>query len=124
MRNNYREFVEYYFPHWTLDRVTGKTIPSARFHIRAANEIKNNPQANFVYIWARGHAKSTHINVFIPLWLKCQEKRDINVFVLVGKSEDNANTLLSDIQAELQYNQSIKRVANSITPVRGSRASL
>ena len=25
--------------------------------------------------------------------------------VLVGKSEDNANVLLSDIQAELQYNQ-------------------
>ena len=25
--------------------------------------------------------------------------------VLVGKSEDNANTLLADVQAELQYNQ-------------------
>ena len=31
--------------------------------------------------------------------------REINVMVLVGKSEDNAKTLLGDIQAELQYNQ-------------------
>ena len=105
LRKDYRKFVEYYFPHWTKDRVTGKTIPSAKFHIRAANEIKNNKQGIFVRIWARGHAKSTHTNVFTPLWLKCQEEKDIHVFVLVGKSEDNAYTLLSDIQAELQYNQ-------------------
>jgi predicted phage terminase large subunit-like protein len=41
----------------------------------------------------------------IPLWLKCQKERELNVMVLVGKSQDNANTLLSDVQAELQYNQ-------------------
>ena len=41
----------------------------------------------------------------IPMWLKCQEVRDINVMVLVSKSQDNANTLLADLQAELQFNQ-------------------
>ena len=39
------------------------------------------------------------------MWLMAQEHREINVMVLVGKSEDNAKTLLGDIQAELQYNQ-------------------
>jgi hypothetical protein len=105
LRRDYSAFVEYYFPHWTTDKVTGKNIPCAKFHVKAANYIKDNKQGVAVFQWARGHAKSTHLDVFIPLWLKCQEKRDINVFVLVGKSEDNALTLLGDIQAELQYNQ-------------------
>lgn len=38
------------------------------------------------------------------MWLKCQKVRDINVMVLVGKSQENANTP-ADLQAELQYNQ-------------------
>ncbi len=105
LRKDYAAFVEYYFPHWTTDKVTGKSIPCAKFHIRAANYIKDNKQGISVFKWARGHAKSTHLDVFIPLWLKCQQQRDINVFVLVGKSEDNALTLLGDIQAELQHNQ-------------------
>ena len=45
------------------------------------------------------------MDVFVPMWLMAQEHREINVMVLVGKSEDNAKTLLGDIQAELQYNQ-------------------
>ena len=36
-----------------------------------------------------------------------QPKRLINVMVVVGKSEDSAKGLLSDIQAELEYNQRI-----------------
>lgn len=105
LRKCYADFVQYYFPHWTTDKVTGKNIPCAKFHVQAANYIKDNKHGIAVFKWARGHAKSTHLDVFIPLWLKCQEQRDINVFVLVGKSEDNALTLLGDIQAELQYNQ-------------------
>jgi hypothetical protein len=41
----------------------------------------------------------------IPLWLKCQKERTINVMLCVSKSEDNARRLLGDLQAELQYNQ-------------------
>jgi hypothetical protein len=105
VRKNYAAFVEYYFPHWCTDKNTGTVTPSAKFHIDAANKIKNTANLTAVFKWARGHAKSTHMDVFIPMWLMCQEKRDINVMVLVGKSQDNACTLLADIQSELQHNQ-------------------
>lgn len=97
-RNDYAYFVDYYFPHFAK-------VKSGRFHIKTANKIKNSPNLKAVLKWARAHAKSTHIDIIIPLWLKCQKERQINVMVLVGKSQDNANTLLSDIQAELQYNR-------------------
>jgi len=41
----------------------------------------------------------------IPLWLNIQDPRQLSVMVLVSKSEDMAVRLLSDLQAELQYNQ-------------------
>jgi hypothetical protein len=104
VRKDYAAFVARYFSHWCTDKNTGKIIPSAEFHIDAATKILHNPNFTAVFKWARGHAKSTHMNVFIPLWLMCQEQKSINVMVLVGKSQDNANTLLADIQAELQYN--------------------
>lgn len=104
-RKDYDYFVSYYFPHYCTDKNSGNIIPSAKFHIQAARYILQNKNTKAVFKWARGHAKSTHMDVFIPLWLKCQKTREINVMVLVGKSEDNAIRLLSDIQAELQYNK-------------------
>ena len=104
-RKDYAFFVEYYFPHYCTNRETGRMIPSAPFHIDAAKKILKNRNLRAVFQWARGHAKSTHMDVMIPLWLKCQRQREINVMVLVGKSETNAITLLADIQAELQYNR-------------------
>ena len=110
LQADYPSFCEYYFPHWmTLrDKVTGeviKTIHNALFHNAAARLVKNTPNLKAVFEWPRGHAKSTHFDVFIPLWLIMQPQRLINVMVIVGKSEDSARTLLSDIQAELEYNQ-------------------
>ncbi len=104
-RKDYAFFVEYYFPHYCTERSSGTIIPSAKFHIDAAKKILKKRNLRAVFQWARGHAKSTHMDVMIPMWLKCQKQREINVMVLVGKSEDNANTLLGDIQAELQYNK-------------------
>lgn len=104
-REDYGFFVNYYFPHYTDDPVTGKHTECAPFHIKAANRVKKNRNLKEVDKWARGHAKSTHFDIFIPLWLKCQKVREINVMVIVGKSEENAKALLGDIQAELQYNQ-------------------
>ncbi len=104
-RKDYAYFVEYYFPHYCTNPQTGAITASAPFHIEAANKVKKNPNLKAVFMWARGHAKSTHCDVMIPLWLKCQRQRQLNVMVLVGKSQDNANTLLSDIQAELEFNQ-------------------
>lgn len=105
LRKDYSAFVEYYFPHYCKNKETGKIIHSAKFHIQAANKIISTRNLKAVFMWARGHAKSTHMDIFIPMWLKCQKVRGINVMVLVGKSQDNANTLLADLQAELQYNQ-------------------
>jgi hypothetical protein len=105
LRTDYAAFVAYYFPHWCTDKVTGKFIPCAKFHTRSANFIKENRNMIAIFQWARGHAKSTHMNCFIPLWLKCQKKRDINVFVTVGANEPAAMSWAANIQMELQYNQ-------------------
>jgi predicted phage terminase large subunit-like protein len=97
-RKDYAYFVEYYFPHFAKCKC-------GKFQIQAANKVLSTKNLKAVFKWARGHAKSTHLDIMIPLWLKCQKERELNVMVLVGKSQDNANTLLSDVQAELQYNQ-------------------
>lgn len=105
LRADYAAFVDYYFPHWTVNPETGKSTPCAPFHIAAANKILKNRNLKAAFQWHRGAAKSTNMDVFVPMWLMIQERREINVMVLVGKSEGNAKTLLGDIQAELQYNQ-------------------
>ncbi|MFI3322440.1 MAG: hypothetical protein R3Y50_07950 [Rikenellaceae bacterium] len=104
-RKDYAYFVEYYFPHYCTNEETGEIIPSAKFHIEAAKKILKNRNIRAVFKWARGHAKSTHVDVMIPMWLMMQKRREINVMVLVSKSEDAAKILLGDIQAELQYNK-------------------
>ncbi len=105
LRSDYAAFVDYYFPHWTVNPETGKATPCAPFHIEAANMILRNRNLKAGFMWHRGAAKSTNMDVFVPMWLMMQQHREINVVVVVGKSEDNAKTLLGDIQAELQYNQ-------------------
>ncbi len=110
--SNYDEFCEYYFAHFLVlrDKTTGdviKTIHNAPFHTKAALKIKNTPNLKAVFKWPRGHAKSTHIGVFIPLWLIFQPKRLIDFMVTVGKSEDSATRLLGDLQAELEFNQKL-----------------
>ena len=74
LQANYAAFCEYYFPHFlTLrDKTTGeavRTIHNAPFHNRAAETIRNTPNLKAVFMWPRGHAKSTHMDVFVPLWL-------------------------------------------------------
>ena len=112
LQKDYAAFCEYYFPHFlTLrDKTTGeviRTVHNAPFHNSAALKVKNTPNLKAVFKWPRGHAKSTHFDIFMPLWLMFQPKRLINVMVVVGKSEESAIGLLSDIQAELEFNQRI-----------------
>lgn len=107
---DYGAFVDYYFPHYTVNPQTGKPTPCAPFQIKMANTVKADRNYKGVAKWHRGAAKSTHMDVFLPMWLKAQSwggaaLREFWVMVLVGKSQDNANQLLADIQAELQYNQ-------------------
>lgn len=77
----------------------------AKFQIDAAAYIKRERRARALFEWARGHAKSTHISLLIPLWLLIQDEKEINVMVLVSKSEELAVRLLSDIQVQLEFNR-------------------
>jgi len=124
LQQNYAAFCEYYFPHFLQlkDKTTGevmRTIHNAPFHNQAARKIKSTPNLKAVFMWPRGHAKSTHMDVFMPLWLMFQPKRLINFMVIVGKSEDSAIRLLADIQAELQYNDRLKRDFGEQKPSSG-----
>lgn len=95
--NDYEAFVQYYFASIT------QGIPSAPFHLHAAKTIKKNKRLRAVFEWARGHAKSTHISLFIPLWLHAMGGQ-FETFVLVSKTHDDAKRLLGKIQAHLQNN--------------------
>lgn len=97
-RRDYTFFVSTYFPDIARS-------PCGRFQTEAAMHILANPNARAVFEWARGHAKSTHMGVFIPLWLKIQPQRQFHTMVLVSKSETSADKLLSDLQCELAYNE-------------------
>lgn len=124
LQRNYAAFCEYYFPHFMAlkDKTTGeviRTVHNAPFHNKAADTIKRSPNLKAVFMWPRGHAKSTHMDVFVPLWLMFQPKRLIGFMVIVGKSEDAATRLLGDIQAELQYNDRLKRDFGEQKPATG-----
>lgn len=93
---DYDAFVRYYFLHYAQ-------ASCGEFHKRAACTVLENANLKAVFEWARGHAKSTHFNIIIPLFLKA--RKQMRVMVLVGKSEKNAVTLLSDVQAELENNR-------------------
>lgn len=97
-RSDYRFFVSNYFPHLAAK-------PCAKFQIEAANKIKATGDIRALLEWARGHAKSSHLSLLIPLWLLLQQTPQIWFMVLVSKSQDAAIRLLSDLQAELQYNE-------------------
>ena len=97
-RRDYAYFVATYFPH------IARTA-CGKFQTDAARFLLDNPNARAVFEWARGHAKSTHMGVFVPLWLKIQEKRQFHTMVLVSKSEASATKLLADLQAELEFNE-------------------
>ena len=64
LQSNYAAFCEYYFPHFLQlrDKTTGeviRTIHNAPFHNQAAQKVKNTPNLKAVFMWPRGHAKST-----------------------------------------------------------------
>jgi len=93
-----RFFASYYFPHYCK-------ADSADFHIEAANKIRKYRKIRGLLEWYRGGAKSTWIDIIIPMWLKIQQPREINTMVLIGKSYLNAKVLLSDVQAEFVSNE-------------------
>lgn len=97
-RRDYQYFVNTYF-----SRLAPKKC--GKFQLDAAAYLKANRETRALFEWSRGHAKSTHLSLLIPLWLKIQSPRQMSVMILVSKSEEMAIRLLSDLQAELQYNK-------------------
>lgn len=100
-RKSYAFFVKTYFPHLA-------TAPSAKFHVQAAEEIKRNKRLRAVFEWARGLAKSTNMSLMIPLWLMLTQDEQL-CMVLVSKSEEMADRLLSEIQGELLTNELLRQ---------------
>ncbi len=101
-QKDYVFFVNTYFPHLA-------SAPTAKFQLDAAKYLIKHKNTRALFEWARGHAKSSHISLFIPLWLKIQPIKQMNVMVLVSKSENAAIRLLGDLQAELEFNELFKK---------------
>jgi len=96
LKKDYEAFVEYYFPHYA----TSKCAP---FHVKLAYRIRKNKHIKILLGWGRGLAKSTHVDLLIPLWLWANN--DLKVMLLVGQNEKKGQKLLSDLQAEFESNQ-------------------
>ena len=96
-RKDYRYFVRTYFPHLA-------TTECADFQVDAAVYMRDHENARGLFEWARGHAKSTHISLWQPLWLKIQPNAQPLIMILVSKSQEAARRLLGDLQAELESN--------------------
>lgn len=95
-KKDYKYFWETYFPMYAK-------APTAKFHIKVANAVKENKLFKGIFEAHRGSAKSTHGDIGIPLWLKiCGESKCV---MLVGQTEAKAKRLLASLQAQLQNNQ-------------------
>ena len=97
-KKDYALCFNYYFPHYA-------TSECADFQTDAANFIKKHKECIDAEVWARAHGKSVHMDIGVPFWLWLND--EIDVMLLVGKSEDDAKTLLSDLQAEFEANPQI-----------------
>lgn len=93
---SYRYFFETYLEIYA-------TAPCASFQVDAVERCVKDPNSWNVWEWPREHAKSVHANVGLPLWLLAKE--ELTGMVLVGKNNTDACNLLSDLQAQLQFNE-------------------
>lgn len=99
LEKDYIKWFEYYFPNYAK-------YPSATFHKKLANLIINNKNIRLLAEMFRSAAKSTHIDMGIPLYLYLV-LGELNFLLLVGETETKAKRLLSGIQAQLAYNNRI-----------------
>lgn len=95
-KRDYNFFVKTYFP-------TYADADCAKFHIDFANACLKDPNFFGVAEWPREHAKSVHITIILPMWLIIHG--ELTGMILMGKNQDDACNLLSDVQAQLQFNE-------------------
>lgn len=110
---NYGDFFEYYLGHYATKKVLGadgklkeEKCKCAWFHIWAAHMLLNFPMLRLLLGWFRGAAKSVHVCVGFPLFLKANN--EMRFMVLAGQNKDKACILLADIQAEFMANELYK----------------
>lgn len=96
--NDYEAFCLYYFPKYCFAAM-------AAFHKNIQKEIAGKPNHIFLAQWSRGFAKSTHFGLFLPLFLKFNNR--LNGMMVGSYNEQMANEKLKDVQANLQYNARI-----------------
>lgn len=94
---SYIQWFEDYFPHYAK-------VKCARYHRRLAERIIKNKKIKMLAEIFRSGGKSVHVNMGIPLYLYLA-KSELLFMLLIGETETKAKQLLSDIQAELMYNQ-------------------
>jgi len=99
LEKEYTTWFEYYLSHYAKSKCSW-------YHKRLAKYLINNLIIYIVLRVFRGGAKSVHINIGIPLYLYLV-KNDMKFMLLVGENETKAKKLISDIQAELQFNNKI-----------------
>ncbi|MCT4640393.1 MAG: phage terminase large subunit [Bacteroidales bacterium] len=96
LEKSYTRWFEYYFPMYAKSEC-------APFHKKLANTIIDNPVSSTLAEIYRSGAKSVHVDMGIPLYMYV--KGELKYMLLVGETEPKAAQLLSDIQAQLQFNQ-------------------
>ncbi len=96
LEKKYIAWFEYYFSHYAKSKC-------ADFHEELANAIINNKKIRCLAEIYRSGAKSVHVTMGIPLYLYLV-KKDLFFLLLIGETDIKAKQLLSDTQAELEYN--------------------
>ncbi len=99
LEKKYSNWFEYYFPDYA-------TSACADFQKEIAKDIISNPIIKALLNIFRGSAKSTHTILGIPLYLALV-KKELFFMLIIGENENKAIRLLSDIQANLKYNNRI-----------------
>lgn len=96
--NNYIDFCWYYFPEYCFSLF-------ATFHKDIQRDVYGKPNHIFLEQWSRGFAKSTHFGLFLPLFIKFNNR--LNGMMVGSFNEKMAAEKLKDVQANLQYNSRI-----------------
>jgi hypothetical protein len=93
---DYNAFVRWYFPNVA-------NVDCARFQIEWAQAVTSNPRFYGVQEWPRGHGKTMHSAVMLPMWLKA--KGQLRMFELIGRNEEMAMASMADLMDQLETNE-------------------
>ena len=93
---NYDKFCAFYFPDYCKGKMAG-------FQKKAVTHLMRNKNQIHLWQWFREGAKSTHANIFVPLFK--YYRGELKGMVCVSANEKMAARLLDDIKANFQANQ-------------------